>query len=60
MRKVGIPRDVDAAELKSDLDTVFGDFKKLCNDPNVRKDVDKFARVSGYLSAEDLETQFTC
>ena len=60
MRKVGVPHDVDAAELKRDLDAVFGDFKRLCNDPNVRKDVDKFARVSGYLSAEDLETQFTC
>lgn len=60
MRKVGVPRDVDAVELKRDLDAVFGDFKRLCGDPDVRKDVDKFARVSGYLSAEDLETQFTC
>lgn len=60
MRKVGVPCYVDAAELKRDLDAVFGDFKRLCSDPDVRKDVDKFARVSGYLSAEDLETQFTC
>lgn len=60
MRKVGVPQGVDVAELKRDLDAAFGDFKKLCNDPEIRRDIDRFARVSGYLSAEDLETQFTC
>lgn len=60
MCTVGVLRDVDAAELKRDLDAVFEGFKRLCNDPDVRKDVDRFARVSGYLTAEDLETQFTC
>lgn len=53
MRKVGAPNGIDVAELKRDIDAVFENFKRLCNNPEVRKDNDRFARVSVYLSAEE-------
>lgn len=59
MRKYGMPKDVDPKDLRRKIDGIFRELDVIRKNPDFQQELEISARISGGLSASDLENQFT-
>jgi len=59
MIRYGVPKGVNAQELRAEVNRIFMEFDRACDDPLIQHKVMVFAQVSGHISSEDLGKRFT-
>ncbi len=59
MRRYGVPKGVNAQELRYRIDKIFSEFDAICKDPQFQHEAEVFAQSTGSLSPESLGKRFT-
>ena len=58
--KYGMPKGVDAEEVKKEFDEMAQYLENRVKDPEALRNIYTSAQMSGHLSHKDLQKQFTC
>ena len=57
IRKVGIPEGINPVKLEKELNNALWDFESILQDNGIKREIEFIAKMSRYLSAQDLETK---
>jgi hypothetical protein len=60
MLEYGIPQNVDISSLQQEFEEMTRYLEDLLQNPEILQEIDQSAKVTRYISIEDLEKPFTC
>ena len=60
MLEYDVPQKVGAAGLQKEFEDMTKYLEDLLNNPEILQEIDQSAKITRYVSIEDLERPFTC